>query len=151
MPAAASVARISFKFEKAFLRISEFPPDANRGFDLPAALLSLPPVAPRDGHEFGESRLLDLVEGVASEVGDTHSEGVYMQGALLTLPTPDFSMPFNVTTMVCTLMSLLAGALLTTLTRRPGWEGFRKLKAEQRKRLKSLEKEARKARAGESE
>lgn len=151
MPAGASVARISFKFEKAFLRISEFPPDANRGFDLPAALLSLPPVAPRDGHEFGESRLLDLVEGVASEVGDTHSEGVYMQGALLTLPTPDFSMPFNVTTMVCTLMSLLAGALLTTLTRRPGWEGFRKLKAEQRKRLKSLEKEARKARAGESE
>ena len=74
-----------------------------------------------------------------------------MQGALLTLPTPDFSMPFNVTTMVCTLMSLLAGALLTTLTRRPGWEGFGKLKAEQRKRLKSLEKEARKARAGKSE
>ena len=151
MPASASVARVSFKFEKAFLRISEFPPDANRGFDLPAALLSLPPVSPRDGHEFGESRLLDLVEGVASEVGDTHSEGVYMQGALLTLPTPDFSMPFNVTTMVCTLMSLLAGALLTTLTRRPGWEGFGKLKAEQRKRLKSLEKEARKARAGKSE
>ena len=68
-----------------------------------------------------------------------------MGGALLTLPTPDFSMPFNVTTMVCTLMSLLAGALLTTLTRRPGWAGFRERKAEQQRRLRALEKEAKKA------
>ena len=85
------------------------------------------------------------LEGGAAP-GDTHSlEGVYMGGALLTLPTPDFSMPFNVTTMVCTLMSLLAGALLTTLTRRPGWAGFRERKAEQRRRLRALQKEAKKA------
>ena len=147
VPASASVARISFKFEKAFLRISEFPPDANRGFDLPAAFVSLPPVGlERDEtSKFGYSPLLDLVEGGVAP-GDTHSlEGVYMGGALLTLPTPDFSMPFNVTTMVCTLMSLLAGALLTTLTRRPGWAGFRERKAEQRRRLRALEKEAKKA------
>ena len=46
VPAHTSVARISVGFEKAFLRLTEFPPDANRGFDLPAALLLLPPPDP---------------------------------------------------------------------------------------------------------
>ena len=135
LAASASVARVYVGFEKAFLRLAEFPPDANRGFDLPAALLLLPPP---DLVRFNRNRnhnrngggdsssssspppllspLLDAVEGLAAPPGGggvgsgdccpgshsrSHSpEPVYMGGLLLTLPTPDFSMPFNVITMV---------------------------------------------------
>ena len=73
---------------------------------------------------------MDAVEGLAAPPGgwggggggggggdyyhsdsDSHSdwrshspEAVYMGGLLLPLPTPDFSMPFNIITMVCTIM-----------------------------------------------
>ena len=71
-----------------------------------------------------------------------------MGGPLLTLPTPDFSMPFNVITMVCTALSLLSGSLSATLTKRPGWDGFAEEKRKQRKKLAELGKAARaKARA----
>ena len=43
VPAETTTVRVSVNFEKAFLRLNEFPPDANRGFDLPSALVSLPP------------------------------------------------------------------------------------------------------------
>ena len=144
VPASASVARVYVGFEKAFLRLAEFPPDANRGFDLPAALLLLPPPdlvrfnrnrnRNRNRNVGGDSAsssssssfpppllspLLDAVEGLAAPPGGggsggggsgdgysgsdsrSHSpEAVYMGGLLLPLPTPDFSMPFNVITMV---------------------------------------------------
>ena len=130
LPASASVARVYVGFEKAFLRLAEFPPDANRGFDLPAALLLLPPPDlvrfNRNRNRGGDpssssspppllSPLLDAVEGLAAPPGGgggsgdgypgsdsrLHSpEAVYMGGLLLPLPTPDFSMPFNVITMV---------------------------------------------------
>ena len=36
------------------------------------------------------------------------------------LPTPDFSMPYNVVTVSCTVMALLFGTIFNILTRRRG-------------------------------
>ena len=151
VPSSVSVVRVSAQFEKAFLRTEEFPPDANRGFDVAAAVVAFPP--PRvirffrnlEGMDALESPLLDRVEGLV--VGSNaepaeQPERVYLNGLLLTLPTPDFSMPFNVITLVCTAMSLLAGGVLSGLTRRPAWAGFKEQKAEQKKKLAELAKRA---------
>jgi phosphatidylinositol glycan class T len=145
VPKEVSSVTVRVRFEKAFLRVSEFPPDANRGFDLPPCVLAFPP--PRvirffrnlPGADALESPLLDSMEGLA--IGGEHAEvpeRVYLDGSLLTLPTPDFSMPFNVITLVCTSMSLLSGGVLSALTRRPSWAGFKGAKEKQRKRLREL-------------
>ena len=156
IPTDVSVVRMYVDFEKAFLRVAEFPPDANRGFDIPAALVLLPP--PRlvrfnrttgSGVCFGHSPLLDAVEGRVMPQGSSGDwgsdsyfpEALYMNGLLLPWPTPDFSMAFNIITMVCTLMALLCGSLLSILTQRPGWVGFDKVKAFQRARLAQLAKQ----------
>lgn len=144
VPAETTTVRVSVNFEKAFLRLNEFPPDANRGFDLPSALVSLPKpkVLIFDRNIGGKpplpSPLLDAMERLRGG----GSERVYVGGPLLTLPTPDFSMPFNVITMVCTALSLLSGGLLATLTKRPGWDGFAEDKRKQRKKLAELKKAA---------
>ena len=154
VPRSVSVVRVSARFEKAFLRTEEFPPDANRGFDAAPASVAFPP--PRvirffrnlEGMDALESPLLDRMEGLVVG-GNTQPaevpERVYLNGLLLTLPTPDFSMPFNVITLVCTAMSLLSGGVLSALTRRPAWAGFAEQKAEQKKKLAELAKRAKRA------
>ena len=146
IPKDVAAVKIAVTYEKAFLYLNEFPPDANRGFDLPPAVLTFPP--PRvirffrnlQGMDALESPLLDLMEGlvVGGNTASEQPELVYLNGLLITMPTPDFSMPFNVITMVCTLMSLLAGGVLAALTKRPSWDDFKAQKKTQGARLKAL-------------
>ena len=42
VPAQACSLQLSVSFRKAFLSVFEHPPDAHRGFDIPAALMALP-------------------------------------------------------------------------------------------------------------
>jgi len=81
----ASTLTLSYDFEKAILRYTEYPPDANRGFDVASAIIKVLPSNVQTGNEQGAS---------------------YMRTTtlLLYLPTPDFSMPYNV---VCTQRSSL--------------------------------------------
>lgn len=45
---------------------------------------------------------------------------LHTSGLLVSVPTPDFSMPYNVCTLTCTVVALYMGALLQVITRRPG-------------------------------
>lgn len=74
---------IDYEFDKAFLPIGDFPPDVSRGFDIPSAALL--------NHETGDI--------------------IYTDGALILLPTPDFSMPFNVIAFTSTIMAFFLGSL----------------------------------------
>jgi phosphatidylinositol glycan class T len=153
IPRDASGARVSATFEKAFLRLGEFPPDANRGFDLPPAVLTLPPPrvvrfdrAVDSGGAPVEAAIDSPLEGLprgggGGAVGSAAPpERAYAEGALLTLPTPDFSMPFNVITMVSTLMTVFVGAMVGVLTERQGWASFAGEKRAQRAKLAELRK-----------
>ncbi|KAG5463534.1 MAG: GPI transamidase component PIG-T, partial [Olpidium bornovanus] len=78
-----SAVALEFDFEKVFLKYTEHPPDANRGFDL----------------------------GDVSLIGMTgYQQRVYTGNLLVSLPTPDFSMPYNVITLTCTLVALFLGS-----------------------------------------
>lgn len=81
----ASVLTLTYDFEKAILRYTEYPPDANRGFDVAAAVI----------------RLLPSSNSTAGS-----SEDIYVRttSLLLPLPTPEFSMPYNVIILTSTVM-----------------------------------------------
>jgi phosphatidylinositol glycan class T len=83
----SSRVRISIQFEKKLLPESEYPPDISRGFDLPNPIL----------------------------VVDEHQ--LFLDPAVVLLPSPDLSMPFNVIAITSTLFAFLFGNLYNALFR----------------------------------
>lgn len=96
----ASTVVLTYDFDKAILRYTEYPPDANRGFDIGPAVI----------------RLLPSANGSAP----LPSQAVYLRttSLLLPLPTPDFSMPYNVIILTSTVMALAFGSIFNLLVRR---------------------------------
>ncbi len=87
IPANSTVV-LTYDFEKAILRYTEYPPDANRGFDIAPAVITIGNVSIRT------------------------------TSLLLPLPTPDFSMPYNVIILTSTVMALSFGFIFNLLVRR---------------------------------
>ena len=89
-----STLTLSYDFDKAILRYTEYPPDPNRGFEIAPAIVRVlgPPGAPP----------------------------TYMRttSLLLYLPTPDFSMPYNVIILTSTVIALGFGSIFNLLVRR---------------------------------
>jgi phosphatidylinositol glycan class T len=82
---------LTYDFEKSILRYTEYPPDANRGFDVAAAVITTL-----------EPRVMNI----------------RTTSLLLYLPTPDFSMPYNVIIFTSTAIALAFGGLYNILVRR---------------------------------
>lgn len=85
---------MTYQFDKSLLLYAEYPPDANHGFSLEPAVIT---------------------------VIDNENKPVYQlrtTSLLLYLPTPDFSMPYNVIILTCTVMSLAFGSVFNLLTKR---------------------------------
>ncbi|KAI2628475.1 Gpi16 subunit, GPI transamidase component [Hypoxylon sp. NC1633] len=91
----ASTVFLTYDFEKSILRYTEYPPDANRGFDVAAAIITILP-------------------------SDTQQKASNLRTTtlLLSLPTPDFSMPYNVIIFTSTAIALAFGGLYNILIRR---------------------------------
>ncbi|KAJ5702288.1 hypothetical protein N7488_009836 [Penicillium malachiteum] len=91
---AASTVTLTYDFEKAVLRYTEYPPDANRGFNVAPAVI----------------RVLD----------GENAQPIYIRttSLLLPLPTPDFSMPYNVIILTSTVIALAFGTVFNILVRR---------------------------------
>ncbi|WPG98569.1 Hypothetical protein R9X50_00136100 [Acrodontium crateriforme] len=93
---AHSTVELSYEFEKAILRYTEYPPDANRGFDVPAA----------------------VVRVIANTTEADQDAYLRTTSLLLPLPTPDFSMPYNVIILTSTVIALGFGSIFNLLVRR---------------------------------
>jgi len=85
-----STLTLSYDFDKSVLRYTEYPPDANRGFDVAAAVITIP----------------------------TTGFAIRTTSLLLSLPTPDFSMPYNVIILSSTVIALAFGSIFNLLVRR---------------------------------
>ena len=81
-------------YDTAFLQFEEHPPDGSRGFDVTAAKYRI--------------------------TSGTQEDEIfsYTQSALVPLPLPDFSMPYNVITLSSTVIVFFVGTMLNTLLRR---------------------------------
>jgi phosphatidylinositol glycan class T len=99
--------RVAARVRKSFLRYTEHPPDAQRGWDLPPAVL----MPLHDEGEIGET-------GVGAREHVDARARVYTRPVLVDLATPDFSMPYNVIIMTCTLLALVFGSVFNMLTRK---------------------------------
>lgn len=91
---AASTVTLTYDIEKAILRYTEYPPDANRGFNVAPAVIRI--------------------------FNSPDSGPVYIRSTslLLPLPTPDFSMPYNVIILTSTVIALGFGTVFNLLVRR---------------------------------
>lgn len=100
---------ITFEFERAFLKWTEYPPDANHGVYAGSATISF---------------LLDNFANVTFVPGDSNFSQPQVitlktESLLVSLPTPDFSMTYNVICLVSTVVSLAFGPIHNFTTKRP--------------------------------
>lgn len=104
LPAHAHI-KLSIDVTKAFLRYTEHPPDAQRGWDLPPAVFIPLDTSPLDA---GNETLAAYPRG----------KRIYSSPMLVDLATPDFSMPYNVIIFSCSLIAFLFGTIFNLLTRK---------------------------------
>jgi phosphatidylinositol glycan class T len=104
-------------FQRAFMHWTEFPPDAHRGYDMGAGIVELRRSAASAGQSLSWSPSLPS-ERAIEQRGDVRR--VYTAGFQLILPTPDFSMPYNVICLTGTVWALYFGNLFNVLVRRFG-------------------------------
>lgn len=102
VPPASSVV-LTYDFDKAILRYTEYPPDANRGFDIAPAVIRILP---------------SLNKSTLSASSSLPAIYLRTTSLLLPLPTPDFSMPYNVIILTSTVMALAFGNIFNLLVRR---------------------------------
>jgi phosphatidylinositol glycan class T len=114
----ASSVSVRLHFTKAMLLTSQYPPDVSRGFDIGSAIVR---VWPERSDELGRplgtfSPLSQGNEGEQEEEDgaavDDESVLFYTDGLLLSLPFPDFSMPFNVIAFTSTILAFFFGSVL---------------------------------------
>ncbi|BAT14027.1 Os11g0479232, partial [Oryza sativa Japonica Group] len=119
LPCSMESATLSLDFDKGFLHIDEYPPDANQGFDIPSALVTFPEFNSSRSYPEGDTLFVSPLLQTFKEDGVVKS---YTEVLLVPLTTPDFSMPYNVITFTCTVLALYFGSLLNALRRRIGEE-----------------------------
>ncbi|XP_065573910.1 GPI transamidase component PIG-T-like [Artemia franciscana] len=103
-----STIEIQFEFEKAFLKRHEYPADANRGFDIPAAVVSAYLFNPRNYTALSQGSST-FEHTLNMNFAIKYAVRIYTETLVVTMATPDFSMPYNV--ICCTLM-LVFGPIL---------------------------------------
>jgi len=114
---ANSVTELSIQFHKGFLKWTEHPPDAHHGFYISSAVISTNLRNPLN--YTGPSRQSSLL---FPSLETTPEEEVFLrlhtEILLITLPTPDFSMPYNVICLACTVVAIAFGSFHNLSSRR---------------------------------
>ena len=133
-----SVVTVEYDIKKLFLRYTEYPPDANHGFHVGSAALAIslpssfsssaglnwsPYNAVTDSiSETAMSRLTSsMFENMPSSKRKSgygyNNVLIYSNSILIRPPIPDFSMPYNVITLTCTVLALIFGNVFNNITR----------------------------------
>lgn len=101
---------VAIDFDYVFLKWLEYPPDANHGHYIGSAILvSQLPIArnftaiPIDGRFYSDIFNASRSHG--------YLVNIRTESLLISLPTPDFSMPYNVICLACTVVALAFGPI----------------------------------------
>ncbi|XP_068556418.1 GPI transamidase component PIG-T [Anas acuta] len=114
---ANSVTKVTIQFERALLKWTEYTPDPNHGFYVSPSVLSalVPSVIAMKDVDVEESPLFTSL--FPSSDGSSYFVRLYTEPLLVNLPTPDFSMPYNVICLTCTVVAVCYGSFYNLLTR----------------------------------
>ncbi|XP_041655236.1 GPI transamidase component PIG-T [Cheilinus undulatus] len=112
-----SVTEVTVQFERALLKWTEYTPDPNHGFYVGSSVISslVPSIVAMDTNSTQERPLFSSFFPVKEE--SSYFMRVYTEPLLVNLPTPDFSMPYNVICLTCTVVAVGYGSLYNLLTR----------------------------------
>ncbi|XP_035917423.1 GPI transamidase component PIG-T [Anopheles stephensi] len=116
IPARATV-ELSIDFDYIFLKWQEYPPDANHGHYIPSSIISLLLPSARNYTSIPREAALFRDSFNATQLAGYFLQ-VRTESLLLTLPTPDFSMPYNVICLACTVVALAFGPIHNISTKR---------------------------------
>ncbi|TDG39077.1 hypothetical protein AWZ03_014502 [Drosophila navojoa] len=112
---ARSSALITIEVDYLLLKWLEYPPDANHGHYIGSAVISsqLP---------IGRNYTALPLEGYLFQDSFNASRTAYMltlrtEALIVSLPTPDFSMPYNVICLACTVVALAFGPIHSVATK----------------------------------
>ncbi|XP_023984190.1 GPI transamidase component PIG-T [Physeter macrocephalus] len=114
---ASSVTKVSIQFERALLKWTEYTPDPNHGFYVSPSVLSalVPSEVAAQPVDWEESPLFNTLFPVSDS--SSYFVRLYTEPLLVNLPTPDFSMPYNVICLTCTVVAVCYGSFYNLLTR----------------------------------
>ncbi|XP_013777389.1 GPI transamidase component PIG-T-like [Limulus polyphemus] len=112
----ASVTELSFQFDRAFLKWTEYPPDANHGFYISSAVISTLLNSAKNCSRIPLHKSTILESLIDRSV--TYFIRLHTEMLLVSLPTPDFSMPYNVICLACTVVALAFGPIHNITTKR---------------------------------
>ncbi|XP_029975498.1 GPI transamidase component PIG-T [Salarias fasciatus] len=112
-----SVTEVTVQFERALLKWTEYTPDPNHGFYVGSSVISslVPSTVAMDTNSTQEMPLFSSFFPNKEE--SSYFVRVYTEPLLVNLPTPDFSMPYNVICLTCTVVAVGYGSLYNLLTR----------------------------------
>lgn len=116
---ARSTIKVRCEFDYTFLKWLEYPPDANHGHHIGSAIITtqLKDLAmnytaiPLHGYRF-----MDTFN--STEESNDYVLRLHTETLILSLPTPDFSMPYNAICLACTVVALAFGPIHSATTKR---------------------------------
>ena len=114
----SSTLHLTMNVLKPFLRYTEHQPDAQRGWDLPPAVLVPFAFGGATSQNTTVAHTAGSTQGPLALDRDRRPRRIYTPVLLVDLATPDFSMPYNVIIMSCTLIALIFGSVFNLLTRK---------------------------------
>ena len=120
LPANSTVVLVT-DYDTAFLGWTEHPPDSHRGFDIAGGRLRVEMTDALRAHL--QQRATEGHYMYTESVGWNQAEAashvdLYTNGLLFVLPTPDFSMPYNVIMITSTAVALVFGSVFGAAMRR---------------------------------
>nr|KAG5712255.1 hypothetical protein BaRGS_014605 [Batillaria attramentaria] len=107
--------KVSLQFERAFLKWTEYPPDANHGFYINSAVISFQ--LPTDSATLIPPLNTSTLQQAIVDGSQENFVRLYTEALLVSLPTPDFSMPYNVICLACTVIAIAFGSIHNLTTR----------------------------------
>ncbi|KAK3085312.1 hypothetical protein FSP39_001351 [Pinctada imbricata] len=113
---AQSTTKISLSFDRAFLKWTEYPPDANHGFYVNSAVIST--ILPTSVNNTAVQQHGSTIEDSMNDQSEQLFLRLHTESLLVSLPTPDFSMPYNVICLACTVVAIAFGSIHNLTTRR---------------------------------
>uniref|UniRef100_A0A671LGL3 GPI transamidase component PIG-T-like n=1 Tax=Sinocyclocheilus anshuiensis TaxID=1608454 RepID=A0A671LGL3_9TELE len=112
-----SMTEVTVQFERALLKWTEYTPDPNHGFYVGSSVISalVPSMVAMSTNFTQDQPLFSSFVPVKEE--SSYFVRVYTEPLLVNLPTPDFSMPYNVICLTCTVVAVGYGSFYNLLTR----------------------------------
>lgn len=100
---------ITYEFDKLFLYYAQYPPNPNRGFDVPSSIT-----------QFNASTNSSTLAPAIWQRSHAGPVRVSSEALLVYLAHPDFSMPYNVITLSSTAFAIFLGMLVNISVRKRG-------------------------------